>query len=156
MSNFFDAYLGAPLKVGSPAPGFEAVDQTGKTVKLSALKGSPVVLVFYPGDDTPGCTRQLCEFRDRWGAYQDAGVAVFGVNPQGAASHKKFAAKFKFPFPILVDQGGEIAGAYHAGGRLVWRTVYGIGADGRIAFAQRGMPAPELVLAALMPATMKH
>jgi peroxiredoxin Q/BCP len=151
MNSFIDAYFGGPLGVGSPAPDFEAVDQTGKTVKLSALKGSPVVLVFYPGDDTPGCTRQLCEIRDRWSAYEAAGVAVFGVNPQGAASHTKFAAKFGFPFPILVDQGGEIAGVYHAGGWLVRRTVYGIGADGRVAFAERGSPAPDLVLAALRP-----
>jgi peroxiredoxin Q/BCP len=151
MSSFLEAYFGGPLDVGSPAPDFEAEDQTGKKVKLSALRGSPVVLVFYPGDDTPGCTRQLCEFRDRWSAYTAAGVAVFGVNPQGAASHTKFATKFKFPFPILVDQGARIARDYHAGGRLVRRTVYGIGRDGRVAFAQRGMPSPDRVLAALRP-----
>jgi peroxiredoxin Q/BCP len=149
MSSFFDAYFGGPLSVGSPAPDFAAADQTGKTVSLSSLRGSPVVLVFYPGDDTPGCTRQLCAFRDRWSAYKVAGVAVFGVNPQGAASHAKFADKFKFPFPMLVDRGGQIAGAYRAGGWLIKRTVYGIGADGRIAFAQRGSPSPDLVLAKL-------
>ena len=149
MNSFFSAYFGGMLTVGSQAPGFEAFDQSGKSVRLPALKGSPVVLVFYPGDDTPGCTRQLCAFRDHWTAYTDAGVAVFGVNPQGAASHEKFAAKFAFPFPILVDRGGRIANAYRAGGRLVRRSVYGIGPDGRIAFAQRGSPAPELVLAAL-------
>jgi peroxiredoxin Q/BCP len=149
MTSFFDAYFGGPLRVGSAAPDFEAADQTGKTFRVSSLKGSPVVLVFYPGDDTPGCTRQLCEFRDRWAAYKSAGVAVFGVNPQGAASHTKFARKFGFPFPMLVDRGGEIAAAYHAGGWLVRRTVYGIGADGRVAFAQRGIPSPDLVLATL-------
>ncbi len=151
MASFFEAYFAAPLHVGTAAPDFEAADQTGKRVKLSELKGSPVVLVFYPGDDTPTCTRQLCEFRDAWKEYQIAGVTVYGVNPQGAASHSKFVQKFSFPFPILVDAGGDIAGAYHAGGRLVWRTVYGIGPDGRIAFAQRGTPAPGLVLAALRP-----
>lgn len=155
MSSFIDAYFGGPLRVGSPAPEFSAADQSGKAVQLSALKGSPLVLVFYPGDDTPGCTRQLCEFRDRWGAYKDAGVAVFGVNPQGAASHEKFVSKFGFPFPILVDRGGNIANRYRAGGLLVRRTVYGIDAAGRIAFAQRGMPAPGLVLAALVPGTTK-
>jgi len=149
MSSFLEAYFGGPLSVGSAAPDFEAQDETGKSVKLSALRGKPVVLVFYPGDNTPGCTRQLCEFRDRWSAYQDAGVAVFGVNPQGAASHAKFAAKFHFPFPILVDRGGHIASDYRSGGRLVRRTVYAIGADGRVAFAQRGMPAPDVVLSAL-------
>ncbi|MDR3719518.1 MAG: peroxiredoxin [Bryobacteraceae bacterium] len=152
MSSFFEAYFGGPLNVGSAAPDFEAEDETGKSVKLSALRGTPVVLVFYPGDDTPGCTRQLCEFRDRWSACRDAGAAVFGVNPQGAASHTKFAAKFGFPFPILVDRGGRIASQYRSGGRLVRRTVYAIGADGRVAFAQRGMPAPELVLSALRSA----
>ena len=156
MTSFFNAYLGAPLSVGSPAPDFEAVDQTGTTVRLSALRGSPVVLVFYPGDDTPGCTRQLCEFRDRWSAYKDARVKVFGVNPQGAASHTKFVEKFGFPFPILVDSGGEIASAYHAGGRLVWRTVYGIGSDGRVAFVERGMPSPDVVLAALRPSSKRR
>ena len=155
MSSFFDAYFGGPLNVGSPAPDFQAADQTGRQVRLSALKGTPVVLVFYPGDNTPGCTRQLCDFRDRWGTYKSAGVAVFGVNPQSAVSHTKFAQKFGFPFPILVDQGGEIAGLYRAGGWLVRRTVYGIGADGRIAFAQRGMPAPDQVLATLRPRPVK-
>lgn len=155
MSSFFEAYFGGPLSVGSPAPDFEAVDQTGKKVRLSSLRGAPVVLVFYPGDDTPGCTRQLCSFRDRWAAYKAAGVAVFGVNPQGAASHTKFATKFGFPFPILVDEGARIAGDYRAGGHLVRRTVYGIGADGRIAFVQRGMPAPDQVLAALRPGVRK-
>jgi peroxiredoxin Q/BCP len=151
MGSFFEAYFGGPLSVGSAAPDFEAVDQTGRNVRLSSLRGSPVVLVFYPGDDTPGCTRQLCAFRDHWGAYKAAGVAVFGVNPQGAASHTKFVTKFGFPFPILVDRGGHIAGDYRAGGWLVRRTVYGIGADGRVAFARRGMPSPDQVLAALRP-----
>lgn len=149
MSSFIDAYFGGPLELGSAAPDFEAVDQTGKQMRLSALKGSALVLVFYPGDDTPGCTRQLCEFRDRWTAYREAGVAVFGVNPQGAASHKKFVAKFGFPFPILVDHGGRIAAEYRSGGWFVRRTVYAIGADGKIVFAQRGIPSPDLVLAAL-------
>jgi peroxiredoxin Q/BCP len=155
MSSFLDAYFGGPLSVGSAAPDFEAEDQTGKKVRLSSLRGGPVVLVFYPGDDTPGCTRQLCQFRDRWSAYRDAGVAVFGVNPQGAASHTKFARKFGFPFPILVDRDARIARDYHAGGRLVRRTVYGIGGDGRVAFARRGMPSPDDVLAALRPVAGK-
>jgi peroxiredoxin Q/BCP len=147
MSSIFEAYFGSPLAPGAVAPAIDAADHTGAKVRLPS--GTPTVLVFYPGDDTPGCTRQLCQFRDGWSAYRQAGVAVYGVNPQGAASHGRFIGKYGFPFPILVDQGGRIANAYRCGGLLVRRTVYAIGADGRIAFAGRGMPAPEAVLAAL-------
>jgi len=136
-----------PLPVGTPAPEFSLRDDAGRTVKLSALRGKGVVLVFYPGDDTPGCTRQLCEFRDEWKAAKARGVKVFGVNPQGAQSHAKFREKFKLPFPLLVDRGSKVAALYHADGLIVKRTVYLIGPDGVIRFARRGKPAPEEVLA---------
>ena len=112
------------------------------------MKGKNVVLVFYPGDDTPGCTRQLCEFRDRWDAFQDRGIEVFGVNPQGAAAHVRFRAKFQFPFPLLVDKGRQVAKLYEANGLIVKRTVYLIGPDGVIRFARRGMPKPSEVMKA--------
>ena len=73
-----------PLKVGTPAPDFTLPDQGGQKVSLAKLRGRNVVLVFYPGDDTPGCTKQLCEFRDDWRAAHDLGVEIFGVNPQSA------------------------------------------------------------------------
>ena len=83
-----------PLAVGSDAPEFSAADDTGRTVTLSALRGCYVVLVFYPGDDTPGCTKQLCQFRDEWSQAKARGVSVFGVNPQDENHHAKFRKKF--------------------------------------------------------------
>jgi peroxiredoxin Q/BCP len=135
-----------PLPVGTPAPDFTALDDAGRTVSLSALRGRNVVLVFYPGDDTPGCTKQLCQFRDDWSQAVARRVEIFGVNPQGAVPHQKF--REKFPFPLLVDAGRKIASLYHANGLIVKRTVYLIGPDGQILFSRRGMPAPAEVLAA--------
>jgi peroxiredoxin Q/BCP len=137
-----------PLLVGAPAPDFTVQDDSGHTVRLTDLRGRNVVLVFYPGDDTPGCTRQLCDFRDGWSAAQARGIAVFGVNPQNARAHAKFRKKFDFPFPLLVDSGQKVARLYHAHGLIVKRTVYLIGPDGVIRFARRGMPHPTEVLAA--------
>ena len=137
-----------PLAVGTQAPDFSLSDESGRVITLSALKGKNVVLVFYPGDDTPGCTRQLCEFRDRWDTLSERGIEVFGVNPQGAAAHARFRAKFQFPFPLLVDKGQQIARLYQATGLIVKRTVYLIGPDGAIRFAQRGMPRPSEVMGA--------
>ncbi len=144
----FSWLFSSPLAVGTPAPDFALPDDSGRIVTLSALLGRRVVLVFYPGDDTPGCTKQLCQFRDGWSAARTAGVEVFGVNPQSARSHTKFREKFHFPFPLLVDQGQKVAALYHANGIIVKRTVYGIGADGVIRFARRGMPSPSEVLKA--------
>ncbi|HKE21313.1 MAG TPA: peroxiredoxin [Bryobacteraceae bacterium] len=136
-----------PLPTGTPAPDFSLPDDSGRTVTLSALRGQSVVLVFYPGDDTPGCTQQLCEFRDSWDSAKSRNVAVFGVNPQSARSHTKFRDKFRFPFPILVDRGQKVAGLYHASGIIVKRTVYLLGPDGVIRFSRRGKPSPAEVLA---------
>ena len=137
-----------PLPVGSTAPEFAAQTDAGDTVRSSGLRGRNVVLVFYPGDDTPGCTRQLCEFRDNWSVLQGKGIGVFGVNPAGAKKHQHFREKFHFPFPLLIDQGQKVAALYHANGLWIKRTVYLIGPDGVIRFAQRGMPKPSVVLAA--------
>ena len=137
-----------PLPVGSAAPEFSTVDDSGRTVTLSALRGRNVVLVFYPGDDTPGCTKQLCEFRDGWSQAAARHIEVFGVNPQSAEKHKKFREKFHFPFPLLVDRGQKIGALYHTNGLIVKRTVYLIGPDGTIRFARRGMPRAAEVLGA--------
>src|SRR5581483_8477029 len=98
--------------VGAEAPDFTLPDQSGHAVQLSRLRGRNVVLVFYPGDDTPGCTKQLCQLRDEWGAVKAKGAEIFGVNPQSGAKHEKFREKYRLPFPLLVDRGQKVAQLY--------------------------------------------
>lgn len=136
-----------PLPAGSPAPDFTLAKQDGGTVSLSKLRGKNIVLVFYPGDDTPVCRKQLCEFRDQWGEARKRNTQVFGVNPSGAGSHAKFREKYHLPFPLLVDAGQRVAALYHANGLFIKRTVYLIGPDGTIRYARRGKPDPAEVLA---------
>jgi thioredoxin-dependent peroxiredoxin len=140
-------------RIGSVAPDFSATANDGSPVSLRELldEGS-VALFFYPGDDTPGCNRQLSAVRDDLAAFRDAGIQPFGVNPAGIASHSKYAAKFEFNFPLLVDADSAIAAAYGAvkdDGRKIQRSVIGIGRDGTIRFATRGAPPPGEVIAAL-------
>lgn len=138
-----------PLPVGSQAPPFELRDEEGHFVRLESFRGSrEVALFFYPGDDTPVCTKQACEFRDFWQDFEAARIAVFGVNPSGSSSHKNFRRKHALPYPLLIDEGRRVAKLYRAGGWLVRRTVYLIGLDGRIRFAKRGKPHPLEVVAA--------
>jgi peroxiredoxin Q/BCP len=144
-----ERFFSDPLPTGMIAPDFALPDDAGNPVRLSALRGKYVVLVFYPGDSTPGCTRQLCQLRDSWENARARGVEVFGVNPQSAASHAGFRRHHKLPFPLLVDSGRTVASRYNANGIIVKRTVYLIGPDGVIRFARRGMPSPEEVLAAV-------
>src|ERR1041385_637962 len=113
-------------KVGDKAPNFEAKDQDGKTVKLSDFAGKQTVLLyFYPKDDTPGCTKEACGFRDRLDDLKKQGVAVLGVSRDDAESHKKFIAKESINFPLLVDTDGKITEAYGAGmeGKKMSRRV---------------------------------
>jgi peroxiredoxin Q/BCP len=139
------------LTIGTPAPEFSLADHDGNPVKLSSLRGRNVVLVFYPADDTTVCTRQLCEFRDRWPLVEQKNTLVFGVNPAKVATHAKFRDHHKFPFPILSDPGQRTGAAYRARGLFVpRRTVYLIGPDGVIRYARRGEPEPEEVLAAAL------
>ncbi len=144
----FNWLFSDPLPAGSKAPDFSLPGQDGKAVQLSKLRGKNVVLVFYPGDDTMVCRKQLCEFRDQWEQARKRNVAVFGVNPSNADSHRKFQEKFHFPFPLLVDDGQKIAELYHANGLFIKRTVYLIGPDGVILYGKRGKPDPGEVLAA--------
>ena len=137
-----------PLPVGTRAPDFTLPDQDGNRVSLAALHGKNVVLVFYPRDETSVCTQQLCEFRDAWAEVQSKNTAVFGVNPQDAASHAKFREHRQYPFPLLTDEGQRIGELYHSRGLIVKRTVYLIGPDGTIRYAKRGKPEPSEVLAA--------
>jgi thioredoxin-dependent peroxiredoxin len=124
----------ALLPVGSPAPDFATTAHTGEKVELSKLKGKPVVLFFYPKDDTPGCTKEACDFRDAWTKLQKAGVVVFGVSGQDNTSHKAFAEKYKLPFALLPDEQGEIAKKYgvpFTNGKAK-RITYLIGKDGKV------------------------
>lgn len=144
----FDWLFSDPLTIGSRAPDFTLPKQDGGSVSLSKLRGKNVVLVFYPGDDTPTCRKQLCEFRDQWSEVRKRNAQVFGVNPAGAGSHLKFQDKYHLPFPLLVDEGQKVAALYRANGIFVKRTVYLIGPDGVVRYAKRGKPEPGEVLAA--------
>lgn len=143
------------LAVGETAPDFTAEDERGDRVSLSDYRGrKAVVLVFYPGDSTPLCTKQLCEFRDSYEELTRAGVEVFGVNPFGAGSHQRFVERHGFPFRLLVDRGLQVArrfGIAVGWGPLSWvgRGVIAIDRDGRVAFSEKGKPEPARVLAAL-------
>ncbi len=101
---------------GDPAPPFELKDQAGKVHRLPDYHGRWVVLYFYPKDDTPGCTKEACGFRDNHGAIQAADAAVLGVSGDSTASHQKFAEKYQLPFPLLVDEDHAVARAYGAYG----------------------------------------
>lgn len=139
------------IPVGETAPDFAAPDQNGNPVVLSRLlETRQVVLIFYPGDNTPICTRQLCAVRDDWTVFQRKSAIVLGVNPGRLAKHARFARKHGFPFPVLSDEGSRIAAAYGAAG-LLWikRSVYVIRRDGRVALAERGVVPHERILAAL-------
>lgn len=126
-----------PLSVGDTAPSFTAKDTNGNTVSLSDFAGKPVVLYFYPKDDTPGCTKEACSFRDNYGQYLSKGIAVLGVSMDDEASHQAFTQKFSLPFPLLADVDGDITKAYavegeRAGMRYAQRVTYLIGSDGKI------------------------
>lgn len=138
----------APLAVGTPAPDFELMDEQGHAVRLADFRGrKSVVLVWYPGDETKICTKQLCEFKDAWADVDRLDTVVFGINGQDAASHQKFKQRFAFPFPLLVDPGQRVGKLYQTYGWIVRRTVYRIDKEGIIRFAQRGKPTPAEVLA---------
>jgi peroxiredoxin Q/BCP len=91
------------LKVGDPAPDFTLPNQAGEPVSLADLRGRKVVIYFYPKDDTPGCTKEACNFRDQWSAFEQHGIAVLGISKDGASSHTKFIAKYELPFTLLTD-----------------------------------------------------
>ena len=141
------------LTSGTRAPDFSLKDSEGQTVTLSQFRDkSHVVLVFYPGDNTPVCTKQMCGLRDDYSAFKDAGVVILGINPQSAESHQGFSAKHGLPFPLLVDSEGSVIRAYGCKGLLMTaRTVYGIDKAGTIVFAQRGRPSSSEILAAFKP-----
>ncbi|HEY9089661.1 MAG TPA: thioredoxin-dependent thiol peroxidase [Anaerolineaceae bacterium] len=129
-----------PIGANQPAPDFTLTDDSGKTISLSDFRGQPVVLYFYPKDDTPGCTTEACNFRDDYSAY--AGVNILGVSPDSVASHVKFKKKYGLPFPLLADEGHQVANQYGVWGLKkfmgreyegILRTTFLIDAQGNIA-----------------------
>ena len=131
-----------PPSPGTPAPDFTLPSDEGAKVSLKALRGTPVVLYFYPKDDTSGCTTEACEFRDAWSDVKKTGARLFGVSPDGVRSHEKFRAKFKLPFPLLADEDHAVAEAYGVWGEKsmygrkymgILRTTFIIDGRGRIA-----------------------
>ena len=140
------------IRVGELAPEFSFTSNDGKVVKLSELlvKG-PICLVFYPADETPVCTVQLCEIRDNWELLTQKGVQVLGINPSTVARHEKFAEKNSLPFPLVHDEDAKIAKSYgsHILLGLIYRTVYLIDHHGKVLFAQRGKPSVHEILSAV-------
>ena len=116
------------LKEGTTAPDFTLKDANGEAVRLKDLRGQKVVLYFYPKDDTPGCTKEACSFRDAFGAYKKRNIKVLGVSLDSEASHKKFANKYKLPFTLLADPDHAIADAYGVYGqkKFMGRTYMGV------------------------------
>ena len=110
------------VEIGKKAPDFALCDQDGETVKLSALKGKTVVLYFYPKDDTPGCTKEACAFRDHADDFAAADTVILGVSPDDEKSHQKFIGKYDLPFRLLADTEHEVCEAYG-----VWqeKNMYG-------------------------------
>ena len=102
------------VEEGRPAPDFELTSDSGETVSLESLRGKPVVLYFYPKDDTPGCTKEACAFRDRRADLAAHGATVLGVSPDGVASHAAFRDKYALSFPLLADPDHAVAEAYGA------------------------------------------
>jgi thioredoxin-dependent peroxiredoxin len=147
---------------GKKAPAFTLPDATGTPVSLGDFAGRHVILYFYPKDDTPGCTKEACGFRDHWKKLRQRGAAVVGVSADGAASHQKFAAKYKLPFPLLSDADRKVMTKYGAYGEKmmygkkvtgVIRSTVWVGPDGRVrkhwAKVAKAETHPDDVLAAL-------
>ena len=129
------------IEAGKPAPDFELQSDSGETIKLSELRGRPVVLYFYPKDDTPGCTTQACGIRDAYSEFEEAGAVVLGVSPDNEASHVKFRKKYELPFALLSDPGHAVADLYGVWGEKkymgrtylgVSRSTFVIAADGTV------------------------
>jgi peroxiredoxin Q/BCP len=149
------------VEEGKPAPDFEATSDTGERVKLSDFRGQPVVLYFYPKDDTPGCTVQACGFRDAYSEFEKRGAVVLGVSPDDQASHVRFKEKHQLPFTLLADPDHAVAEQYGVWGEKnfagrkymgVSRSTFVIDADGNLVKAMHKVKPsghPQQVLEAL-------
>jgi peroxiredoxin Q/BCP len=129
------------LKVGDKAPAFTVATSGGGKISLADYLGKNVILYFYPRDDTPGCTKEACAFRDEFAQFKKKGAVIFGVSPDSVKSHDKFVEKFKLPFTLLADEDKKIVEAYGVWGEKsfmgrkylgVYRVSFLIGADGKI------------------------
>jgi thioredoxin-dependent peroxiredoxin len=135
-----------PVEEGRPAPDFTLTSDTGDQVSLRALRGKPVVLYFYPKDDTPGCTAQACGIRDSWQEFAERGAVVLGVSPDSESSHIKFKEKYGLPFTLLADPDHEVAERYGVWvekrnyGKTYWgieRSTFVIDEDGKVSRVMR-------------------
>ena len=136
------------IEEGKAAPDFELQTDAGETVKLSDFHGRPVVLYFYPKDDTPGCTTEACEFRDAYDVFRDRGAEVLGVSPDDVTSHVKFKTKYELPFTLLADPDHEVAEKYGVWGERSYagktymginRSTFVIDSEGNVARAMLGI-----------------
>ncbi|MGD0165677.1 MAG: thioredoxin-dependent thiol peroxidase [Gaiellaceae bacterium] len=130
------------IEAGETAPDFELETDTGKRLRLSDFRGKPVILYFYPRDDTPGCTKEACGIRDSWGEFERRGAVVLGVSPDSVASHQRFKSKYHLPFTLLADSEHEVAERYGAwkpkriAGKSflgIVRSTFLIDVDGKVA-----------------------
>jgi thioredoxin-dependent peroxiredoxin len=136
------------IEEGKAAPDFELQSDSGETVRLSNFRGKPVVLYFYPKDDTPGCTTEACEFRDAYDRYREQGIEILGVSPDDVASHGKFKSKHELPFTLLADPDHRTAEAYGVWGERsvagkkymgINRSTFIIDEDGNVVRAMLGI-----------------
>ena len=154
-----------PISANIPAPDFRLADENGVVRSLSDFRGKALVLYFYPKDDTPGCTKEACAFRDDTSAYDQAGVTILGVSPDSSKSHAKFKAKYHLPFSLLADEDHAVCLAYGAWGPKkfmgraydgVLRSTFLIGPDGMIVKVWENVKPDghsAQILAALNPAS---
>ncbi len=140
MTSGYDARMSV-IEVGKAAPAFTLPDAAGNKVSLRDSRGKDVIVYFYPRDDTPGCTKEACGFRDLWKAIRKRGAVVIGISPDGGAAHEKFAAKYKLPFPLLSDPEKKVMAKYGAWGDKVMygkktvgviRSTVWVGPDGKV------------------------
>lgn len=150
------------IEEGTQAPGFVLTDQNGEQVALEDFRGKDVIIYFYPKDDTPGCTKEACGFRDLFGEIQNEGAVILGISPDGQAAHEKFIGKYELPFTLLSDPEKEVMTDYGAFGEKmmygkkvvgVIRSTVWVGPDGKVKKHWRRVPKaadhPAKVLAAL-------
>jgi peroxiredoxin Q/BCP len=139
------------LSPGQRAPEFSLISSTGDTVRLGDFTGKNyLVLIFYPGDETPGCTQQLCAVRDDYAKFEAKNAKVFGVNPGSGDSHRKFVKRHGFQFPLLIDEDRTAAKLFGCDSRpAIKRTVYVIDPQGTVVYVKQGMPSDEEILQAI-------